>query len=102
MTQQYENELGFGQAIAEALGFTDDQKSNRNRSHLRRELFLSDDGDNSLNGGGMGFQNGVAEDPSNIPSSSNHSPRDARKTLTKDISKRETRYSHIFDPESSN
>ena len=48
MTQEYENELGFEQALAEALGFTEEQKSVRNRSHLRRELFLSDGEDSSM------------------------------------------------------
>ena len=38
-----------------------------------------------------------AEDPENIPTSHNHSPKDPRNGLAKDVSRRETRYSHAFD-----
>jgi hypothetical protein len=37
------------------------------------------------------------EDPSNIPSSNNHSPKDARNAMGKDMARHETRYSHAFD-----
>lgn len=88
---------GFGLALAEALGFQDDQPPVRTQSHLRRGLLLSDDGEESI----MQEEQEVASsDPANIPSSSqNQSPRETRETIHKDVSKKETRYSQVVDPD---
>lgn len=41
-------EVGFGLALAEALGFQEEREPVRTQSHLRRGLLLSDDGDESI------------------------------------------------------
>ena len=99
MRQQYPNEMaaeddqdvGFGLALAEALGFQDEQQPVRTQSHLRRGLFLSDDGDESVM---ADEQEVVSQDQANIASSHNQSPRESREANRKDVVKKEARYSH--------
>lgn len=83
-------------ALAEALGFQEEQQPVRTQSHLRRGLLLSDDGEESVM---HDEQELVSSDPANVVSSHNQSPRESREAGRKEAGKKETRYSHAVDQE---
>lgn len=87
--------MDFGLALAEALGFQDDQQPTRTHSHLRRGLLLSDDGEESVM---HEDQDLGSTDPANIASSKReHSPHETHDSNYKDLGKKETRYSQMVD-----